>query len=112
VFLLGVQTTYSLLQSYNNYNTGTPYATADVLDSLYAKLELDELVNILEGNPGSFRRGRSRIANYPEAGVRRERTRTFVRVLVIPLDVGATDRASHRRSQCESLTQGQFLWSL
>ena len=35
MFLLGVQTTYSLLQS---YNTGTQYATADVLDSLWNHL--------------------------------------------------------------------------
>ena len=32
MFLLGIQTTYNLLQS---YNTGTQYATADVLDSLW-----------------------------------------------------------------------------
>ena len=32
MFLLGAQTTYSLMQS---YNTGTQYATADVLDSLW-----------------------------------------------------------------------------
>ncbi len=32
MFLLGTQTTYSLIQS---YNTGTPFATADVLDSLW-----------------------------------------------------------------------------
>lgn len=32
MFLLGTQTTYSLVQS---YNTGTPFATADVLDSLW-----------------------------------------------------------------------------
>ena len=32
MFLLGAQTTYSLIQS---YNTGTQYATADVLDSLW-----------------------------------------------------------------------------
>ena len=32
MFLLGTQTTYSLLQS---YNTGTQYATVDVLDSLW-----------------------------------------------------------------------------
>ena len=32
MFLLGVQTTYNLLRS---YNTGTAYATADVLDSLW-----------------------------------------------------------------------------
>jgi hypothetical protein len=31
-FLLGTQTTYSLIQS---YNTGTQFATADVLDSLW-----------------------------------------------------------------------------
>ena len=35
MFLLGVQTTYSLLQS---YNTGAQYATADVLDSLWNHL--------------------------------------------------------------------------
>lgn len=35
MFLLGVQTTYSLLQS---YNTGTQYATVDVLDSLWNHL--------------------------------------------------------------------------
>ena len=35
MFMLGVQTTYSLLQS---YNTGTQYATADVLDSLWNHL--------------------------------------------------------------------------
>ena len=35
MFLLGTQTTYSLLQS---YNTGTQYATADVLDSLWNHL--------------------------------------------------------------------------
>jgi hypothetical protein len=35
MFLLGVQTTYGLLQS---YNTGTPYAMADVLDSLWNHL--------------------------------------------------------------------------
>jgi hypothetical protein len=35
MFLLGVQTTYSLLAS---YNTGTQYATADVLDSLWNHL--------------------------------------------------------------------------
>ena len=35
MFLLGVQTTYSLLES---YNTGTQYATADVLDSLWNHL--------------------------------------------------------------------------
>ncbi len=35
MFLLGVQATYNLLQS---YNTGTPYATADVLDSLWTYL--------------------------------------------------------------------------
>ena len=35
MFLLGVQTTYNLLES---YNTGTPYATADVLDSLWTYL--------------------------------------------------------------------------
>src|SRR5215469_16763145 len=35
MFLLGVQTTYSLMQS---YNTGTSYATADVLDSLWNHL--------------------------------------------------------------------------
>jgi len=32
MFLLGAQTTYSLMQS---YNTGTQYATADVLDGLW-----------------------------------------------------------------------------
>ena len=32
MFLLGIQTTYNLIQS---YNTGTAYATADVLDSLW-----------------------------------------------------------------------------
>jgi hypothetical protein len=32
MFLLGAQTTYSLMES---YNTGTQYATADVLDSLW-----------------------------------------------------------------------------
>lgn len=32
MFLLGAQTTYSLIQS---YNTGTQFATADVLDSLW-----------------------------------------------------------------------------
>jgi hypothetical protein len=32
MFLLGAQATYSLMQS---YNTGTPFATADVLDSLW-----------------------------------------------------------------------------
>jgi hypothetical protein len=32
MFLLGTQTTYSLIQS---YNTGTQFATADVLDSLW-----------------------------------------------------------------------------
>jgi len=35
MFLLGTQTTYSLIQS---YNTGTAYATADVLDSLWNHL--------------------------------------------------------------------------
>jgi hypothetical protein len=35
MFLLGTQTTYSLLQS---YNTGTQYATVDVLDSLWTHL--------------------------------------------------------------------------
>jgi hypothetical protein len=35
MFLLGLQTTYNLIQS---YNTGTPYATADVLDSLWNHL--------------------------------------------------------------------------
>jgi hypothetical protein len=35
MFLLGAQTTYSLLQS---YNTGTQYATVDVLDSLWNHL--------------------------------------------------------------------------
>jgi hypothetical protein len=35
MFLLGIQTTYSLLQS---YSTGTQYATADVLDSLWTYL--------------------------------------------------------------------------
>jgi len=35
MFLLGTQTTYSLLQS---YNTGTQYATVDVLDSLWNHL--------------------------------------------------------------------------
>ncbi len=35
MFLLGVQTTYSLLQS---FNTGTQYATVDVLDSLWNHL--------------------------------------------------------------------------
>lgn len=35
MFLLGTQTTYSLLQS---YNTGTQYATLDVLDSLWNHL--------------------------------------------------------------------------
>src|SRR3989442_5050420 len=35
MFLLGIQTTYNLLQS---YNTGTRYATADVLDSLLTYL--------------------------------------------------------------------------
>ena len=35
MFLLGVQTTYNLLQS---YNTGSQYATADVLDSLWTYL--------------------------------------------------------------------------
>jgi hypothetical protein len=35
MFLLGVQTTCSLLQS---YNSGTPYATVDVLDSLWNHL--------------------------------------------------------------------------
>ena len=35
MFLLGVQTTYSLMQS---YNTGTSYATTDVLDSLWNHL--------------------------------------------------------------------------
>ena len=32
MFLLGTESTYSLIQS---YNTGTPFATADVLDSLW-----------------------------------------------------------------------------
>ena len=35
MFLLGVQTTYNLLQS---YNTGSQFATADVLDSLWNHL--------------------------------------------------------------------------
>jgi hypothetical protein len=35
MFLLGTQTTYSLIQS---YNTGTQFATADVLDSLWTYL--------------------------------------------------------------------------
>jgi len=35
MFLLGVETTYGLLQS---YNTATPYAMADVLDSLWNHL--------------------------------------------------------------------------
>jgi hypothetical protein len=35
MFLLGTQTTYKLLQ---NYNTGTQYATVDVLDSLWNHL--------------------------------------------------------------------------
>jgi len=35
MFLLGIQTTYSLLQS---YSTGTQYATVDVLDSLWNHL--------------------------------------------------------------------------
>lgn len=35
MFLLGTQTTYNLIQS---YNTGTAYATADVLDSLWNHL--------------------------------------------------------------------------
>jgi len=35
MFLLGAQTTYSLLES---YNTGTRYATVDVLDSLWNHL--------------------------------------------------------------------------
>jgi hypothetical protein len=35
MFLLGTETTYSLLQS---YNTGTQYATVDVLDSLWTHL--------------------------------------------------------------------------
>ena len=35
MFLLGTQTTYSLLQS---YNTGTQYATVDVLDSVWNHL--------------------------------------------------------------------------
>src|SRR3989442_15162770 len=35
MLLLGIQTTYNLLQS---YNTGTRYATADVLDSLWTYL--------------------------------------------------------------------------
>jgi len=35
MFLLGTQTTYALLQS---YNTGTEYATVDVLDSLWNHL--------------------------------------------------------------------------
>ena len=32
MFLLGIQATYTLMQG---YNTGTQYATADVLDSLW-----------------------------------------------------------------------------
>jgi len=35
MFLLGIQTTYSLLQS---YSSGTQYATVDVLDSLWNHL--------------------------------------------------------------------------
>lgn len=35
MFLLGIQTTFNLIQS---YNTGTAYATADVLDSLWNHL--------------------------------------------------------------------------
>ena len=35
MFLLGTQTTFTLIQS---YNTGTQYATADVLDSLWNHL--------------------------------------------------------------------------
>jgi hypothetical protein len=35
MFLLGTQTTYNLIQS---YNTGTQYATVDVLDSLWNHL--------------------------------------------------------------------------
>jgi hypothetical protein len=35
MFLLGAPTTYNLLQS---YNTGTQYATVDVLDSLWNHL--------------------------------------------------------------------------
>ena len=35
MFLLGLQTTYNLIES---YNTGTPYATADVFDSLWNHL--------------------------------------------------------------------------
>ena len=35
MFLLGTQATYSLIQS---YNTGTPFATADVLDGLWTYL--------------------------------------------------------------------------
>lgn len=35
MFLLGTQTTYSLIQT---YNTGTQYATADVLDNLWTYL--------------------------------------------------------------------------
>ena len=35
MFLLGTQTTYTILQS---YNSGTQYATADVLDSLWTYL--------------------------------------------------------------------------
>jgi len=35
MFMLGIQTTYSLLQS---YNSGTQYAAADVLDSLWTYL--------------------------------------------------------------------------
>jgi len=35
MFLLGTQTTYNLLES---YNTGTQYATVDVLDSLWNHL--------------------------------------------------------------------------
>ena len=35
MFLLGSQTTYNLIES---YNTGTPYATADVFDSLWNHL--------------------------------------------------------------------------
>lgn len=35
MFMLGIQTTYNLLQS---YNSGTQYATADVLDSLWTYL--------------------------------------------------------------------------
>ena len=35
MFLLGTQTTYALIQS---YNTGTQFATADALDSLWTYL--------------------------------------------------------------------------